>query len=142
MGKQVIRSGDKLIVGADNPVAPTSTEVVRLVGKRRVEGGVERKFTTVTFAMSPYPVTDADEVLLCASGGGAITITLQAVAVCNGRELFIFDWDGLANVNNITIAAQMGETINGLATIAIVTSYGGAESYCDATVWKTIGTSV
>ncbi len=139
MGRQVIRSGDILVVGADTPVG---TEAVRLVGKQRYEGGVEQKFKKVAFADSPYDVTDDDSVLLVESSTGAVTIVLQAVAACDSRLLTIFDWDGQANVNNITVAAQPGETINSLASIKIVTSGGGCQPYCDALQYKTLAASV
>ena len=98
--------------------------------------------TNVHHTASPYAILTTDRTLLCNTDGAALTLTLPAVASSSGRRLTALDWAGTANVHAVTIAAQAGETVNGLASIDIVTLGGGCDLYCDGVVWQTIKTTV
>lgn len=81
--------------------------------------------TAVTFASSPYSVVLADTVLYIDTSGGAVTINLQAAATRVGVPLSIKDISGNANANNVTLTPNGAETIDGLATLAINSDFGG-----------------
>ena len=100
-------------------------------------GGYKRTSTTVTHAMTPYPIVATDAVLHFDAVAGVITATLPAVATSAGREIEALDWTDHAAASNITIAAQPGETVNGLASIVINTNGGGCVLRCDGVVWRT-----
>jgi hypothetical protein len=93
--------------------------------------------TVVTHAMSPYTVLATDSVLLCDAVAGPIAIVLPAVASSDNRELEVLDWTDHAAANNIAIQAQPGETVNGLASVSIVTDGGGCKLRSTTTVWRT-----
>lgn len=76
------------------------------------------KETTVTFAMTPYSVATADDILLCNTSGGAITVTLPAAA--RGRRLTLLRTTG---ANNVTVNPAGSDTINGAASATITASY-------------------
>lgn len=87
---------------------------------------------------TPYAILADDPALfLCSTHGGVLTVTLPAVGNNAGRVISIVDWHGDAAANNITIAAQGGETVNGAASIAITTAFGGCSLFCDGIVWRT-----
>lgn len=106
-------------------------------------GGAERvPSVLIDDTDSPYDIPATCRILRIASTGGPVQVNLPAVATSEGRRLTIVDWDGAANVNNDTIAAQPAETVNGAASVAIVTSYGGAELYCEDGAWRTLQATV
>lgn len=76
------------------------------------------KETSVTFAMTPYAVVSADDILLCNTSGGAITVTLPLAA--RGRRLTILRTTG---ANNVTVNPSGSDTINGDASATVSSSY-------------------
>ena len=67
--------------------------------------------------------------------GGAYTVTLPTAAVVAGKEFEIKDEDGNAQNNNITVATQGSETIDGNETATIAEAYGSLKVTCDGTNW-------
>jgi len=65
-------------------------------------------------------------------------IAISTTMIKEGREIIIKDEDGTANINNITIKGEGGETFDGSATIVINTSYGHKKLYCDGVNWADI----
>ena len=65
----------------------------------------------------------------------ARTVTLQTADTVAGREYIIKDQSGAAATNNITIATQAAQTIDGASTLVISANYGVAKVYCDGTNW-------
>lgn len=63
----------------------------------------------------------------------ASTLTIQSDDIEAGREWFIKDETGNAAANNITIATQGAETIDGAATYVINSNYGKVCLFSDGT---------
>jgi len=61
------------------------------------------------------------------------TVTISTADVDDGKVFLIKDESGAAAANNITIATQGAETIDGAATITITANYGVARLYSDGT---------
>lgn len=80
--------------------------------------------TPVTFGMSPYTPLISDTLLLVNTSAGAITIALTAAATRNGAQLTIKDDTGNAVANPISIVRSGAETIDGLTTYPIDSSFG------------------
>jgi len=64
------------------------------------------------------------EVVIGITDTSVDTITLQTVGISQSRTYIIKDETGAAGTNNITIATQASETIDGLSTVVISTDYG------------------
>lgn len=79
--------------------------------------------------------TTSDFYIGVSSDDGAITITLDTDTVTAGRTVYIKDEDGNASVNNITIATEAAETIDGSATLTIENDYNAVGLYSDGTNW-------
>jgi hypothetical protein len=93
--------------------------------------------TSVNFAASPYSVSATDFYLAVNSSGGAITITLPALAT-KGSHLIIADASGNAGTNNITVSGN-GNNIaaygSSAATQLITTNYGLLDLTFNGTIW-------
>ena len=68
----------------------------------------------------------------------ARTITLDTDDVVDGRVIVIKDESGVAGTNNITIATEGAETIDGAATIVISSNFGVARVYSNGSNWFVI----
>ena len=81
--------------------------------------------TTTNYGIARiYGVTDTS---------AARTITISTAHIATGRLFTIKDESGAAGTNNITIATEASETIDGAATAVISTDYGSLELYSDGT---------
>jgi len=65
----------------------------------------------------------------------ARTITLQTADCVARRIIIVKDQSGGAGINNITIATQGAETIDGAATAVIAANYGQVTLYSNGTNW-------
>ncbi len=63
----------------------------------------------------------------------AVTLTIQTSDIVGGRMLIIKDETGNAATNNITVATQASENIDGQNTVVISTDYGVLRLYSDGT---------
>ena len=81
--------------------------------------------TPVNAAASPYAVLSTDTYLYVDTGGGPITINLQAQANRAGVPLVIKDVTGHAVANNILLVANGAETTDSDATYLINADFGG-----------------
>ena len=61
------------------------------------------------------------------------TITIRTVDILNGRPIIVKDETGGAAAQNITIATENSETIDGSATQTISTNYGVVRMYSNKT---------
>jgi len=90
------------------------------------------------------PVTDATytakagDRIIGINRAGVVTITLPTAEVRAGRLFTIKDESGNAFVNNITIATEGSETIDGSTTKVIDEDYGAKHFYSDGSNWFTI----
>jgi hypothetical protein len=81
--------------------------------------------TAVAIGASPYTPVATDTLLLAASSGGSITISLPTAASRSGYPLKIKDSTGNAATNNVTITANGTDRIEGLVSVKINVNYGG-----------------
>jgi len=79
--------------------------------------------------------TVSDYIIGVSSDDAAITITLDTDTVTAGRTIQIKDEDGNASTNNITIATEGAETIDGSATLTIDVNYNSVSLYSDGSNW-------
>lgn len=91
-----------------------------------------------TAVAADYTTTDSDLLIAVTSTAAARTITLLSATVTEGRIFIIKDESGAAGTNNITIATEGSETIDGSATLVISTNYGSATLYSDGVDWFVI----
>jgi len=114
-----IKIDEATIISTTNGTAinlPAGSEVN---GQLINTGGAETlDITGVTAGASPYPVASTDEVIICDTSGGVITINLPAASSHNGRLLRIID-SGNAGTNAITIDADGSDTIQDNATLTM-----------------------
>ena len=111
-------------------------------------GGIDGRFvknyganiqniTRVTTAT--YSTLASDNIIHSTySATGAVTITLPTAQLVSGRIITIKDAGGLAGTNNITIATEGAEKIDGLDTLVINNNYNSVTLYSDGTNWFAI----
>lgn len=98
--------------------------------------GFKVKITTV--ADATYNLLVTDYILhVTRTATGACAITLPTAQTVSGRTIVIKD-TGNANTNNITIATEGAQTIDGGASALLDTDYGTMTLYSDGTNWFTI----
>jgi len=89
-------------------------------------------YTAVTGAT--YSAKAGDR-LIGVNRAGVVTVTLPTAEVKAGRVFVIKDESGSASSNNITVATEGSETIDGSATDVLATDYGAKTYYSDGTNW-------
>jgi hypothetical protein len=89
-------------------------------------------YSSVTDAT--YTAKGGDRVI-GVNRAGAVTVTLPSAEVRPGRTYTIKDESGAAASNNITIATEGSETIDGSATDVISDNYGAKLYYSDGSNW-------
>ena len=80
----------------------------------------------------------AGDQIIGVNRAGIVTITLPTAQLRSGRVYTIKDESGSASSNNITIATEGAETIDGSATDTISEDYGAKAYYSDGSNWFTI----
>ena len=84
---------------------------------------------------SAYTATEDDAIVGVDTTSSAVTVTLGSDLVSEGRIIIIKDVGGNAGTNNITIATEGSETIDGAASTSISTNYGVVRLFSDGTNW-------
>lgn len=82
--------------------------------------------------------TTNDDLIGVTDTSALRTITVSTADIVDGYQLVVNDESGLAGTNNITIATQGSELIDGAATATISTNYGSIWLYSDGTNLFTI----
>lgn len=101
----------------------------------------QQNVSLITVADSPYAVDPLDVFIGVNSTGGAITVDLPSAASAPGRVIEIYDVDGFANTNNITVQPDGAELISGAASQTISTAYGGITVVSDGTNWEIVSSA-
>lgn len=83
-------------------------------------------------------ISDAGDVVPVDPSGGAVTVTLASSMVEAGSQLIVKDSGGAAALNNITVATEGTETIDGASSVAISNDYGVVKVVSDGTNWFTL----
>ncbi len=100
-------------------------------------GQVERLPLNRTATATDYTTVDTDVIVAVTNTGAARTITLATATVDEGRIVIVKDESGGAGTNNIIIATEGAETIDGAASVVINANYGVARLYSDGSNWFT-----
>jgi hypothetical protein len=82
--------------------------------------------------------SNGETCILVTDTSVARTVTLDTDDVEAGRVVFVKDASGGASTNNITVATEGAETIDGATTISISVNYGVARLISDGTNWFTL----
>lgn len=92
-----------------------------------------------TVAGATYTVLRTDDVVLSTySTTGTVTITLPTALMAKKKTFTIKDAGGLAGTNNITIATQGSEKIDGSDIYVINSNYDSITLMSDNTNWYVI----
>lgn len=90
--------------------------------------------TSVNFAASPYSVIATDFQLNVDTTGGAVTVNLPSPT--KNRRVRIKDVGGQFGTNNVTVARNASEQIEGLsASLLLSANFGNYELQADGTNW-------
>ena len=92
---------------------------------------VDGSVAVARLASAGSPNTDDEVIIGITDTSAARTVTIQTSDIVAGRIFIIKDESGAAGTNNITIATQAGEMIDGMATVAITGNYGAVRLYSD-----------
>lgn len=91
---------------------------------------------TTTVAGATYTVLRTDDIIHSTySATGAVTITIPTALMAEKKTITIKDAGGNAGTNNITIATQGAETIDGSATYKIINDYDAITLYSNGSHW-------
>ena len=130
--------------GESNPPIKPDLESIESFDNTPV-GGVEKFSDTGFTASSSFTFsrtgsagdyTSAGETIIgITSTASARTVTLSTSETVEGRVIIVKDESGAAGTNNITIATEAAQLIDGAATLVISTNYGVARVFSDGVNW-------
>jgi hypothetical protein len=130
-------SGARIFVGA-NTLIDWINEYDAVDGYITFTGATYVSDIMIDNTDSPYDVPANASRILVDSTVASVTVNLPAVALMESRDIQVVDWGGSAGTNPITVAAQAGETINGVASVDITTDSTQAYCHCKGGVYKTL----
>ncbi len=116
----------KLTIAADG----TGNDDITLSGSVTISGGMAISHTGTD---SNYTASVDDSIIGIDTTSGAVTVTLPSAGAVAGKVFIIHDEGGTAGSNNITVATEGSETIDGSSTATISTNYGSLRIYSDGT---------
>jgi hypothetical protein len=82
--------------------------------------------------------TTGESVVGVTDTSAARTVTLASADATDGRVVIVKDESGGAGTNNITVATEGSETIDGASSQTISTNYGVLRLYSDGSNWFTL----
>jgi len=97
----------------------------------QVNGSLAFQYTSTAVSIT----TSGDTIIGVTDTSVARTITLASADAVVGRIITIKDESGAAGTNNITIATEGSETIDGAATNAIIANFGAGRYYSNGSNW-------
>jgi hypothetical protein len=124
---------DRIPVGADDEILVADSAVA--LGVKWTAQIPRRPLSpvSVNFGLSPYSVLEADDVILADSSGGAVTVGLPAVALSDGRVVYVKKVD--ASGNAVSADGDGAELVDGLATFDLLVQYESVTLFCDGSQW-------
>lgn len=147
--------GDIIYASSVTPVPVLSTLSAGAAGTTLISGGpntapswgnvdltntnssFKRKVTSITSAYSPYTVLSSDNIILCNTTGGAITVKLPAASSNSGRVYLIKIINGATN--SVTVSTTSGN-IEGVASQTLTyNTRQSIEVVSDGAGWWIIG---
>lgn len=125
-GATTAAPGDVIRSATWNSVFTDISDALTLLG--------QQLYGTTSVTVATYaPV--ASDALLLVNRGSAVAINLPASADRDGYPIAIKDVSGAANANNITLTPNGAELIEGLASLAISSAWGGYTLYPVTNGW-------
>jgi len=116
-------------------ISAGTTNYAIQTGAGRVSFGDQVEVNRTSTAVN---VNSSDETIIGVTDTSAArTVTLDSDDVIDGRIIIVKDESGGAATNNITLATEGAETIDGQSTLAINANYGTLRVYSDGTNWFT-----
>lgn len=111
-------------------------------------GGLKARITSVGLLLDSSLVvartptaasvgSSAESIIGVTDTGAPRTVTLASAETDSGKIIIVKDESGGAGTNNITVATEGAETIDGAATAVISTNFGVLRIYSDGTDWFT-----
>jgi hypothetical protein len=101
-----------------------------------ITGSDIRELGVQTINSSPATGAVNRSIYAVDTSSGAITVNLPNAASVTGIKITIFDYQGNAAMNHITIDADGSQTINGQLTQQIDSNYGWCILYSDGSNWR------
>jgi len=114
----------KLTISADG----TGTDDITLNGTVTFAAGITLKHVSKT---SDYSATVDDCVIGVDTSSGTVTVTLPSAGAVAGKVFVINDEGGAAATNNVVVATEGSETIDGSSSASITSNYGTLRLYSD-----------
>lgn len=111
--------GARLAVGANNTVLTADSSTA--TGLKWATSATAAALDVTTITSSPYSLTDANDVLLVDTSGGAVTVNLHTAATAKQKPYYIKKIDSSANA--MTLDASGAQTIDGAATQSTIIQY-------------------
>lgn len=107
---------------------------------RHLESLPRLRFSTAirTISSDTTLVHGEDGTLFVDTSGGVVTVTLPASTNQGGRIFIVDDGGGSASTNAITVDTTGAETIDGAASLTIVTDFGHLQLQTDGSDWFTV----
>ena len=96
--------------------------------------------TVKIVSITPYSITNSDDVILVNVTSGPASIILPATGVdgTERRSFYIKDYSGTSLANPITITSAGNKTINGVSFAMLNGAYSPIQVVYDGTNWMTI----
>jgi len=121
---------DTLEIRGNMSFGDASADTFTVTGRLTVNGGLVMKHVSKS---SAYTASVADSIIGVDTTSSAVTITLPSAGAIAGKVYIIADEGGNAGSNNITVATEGSETIDGSSTATINSNYGTLRIYSDGT---------
>ena len=118
-------------VGVFNKLENKIEETIDFVGSFRLTS------RATTGDGNDYTATEDDHIVAADTSSSALTVTLPSVSVEEGKVYVVKDEGGNAGTNNVEVATEGSESIDGSSTATISSDHGVVEVYSDGTDWYT-----
>jgi hypothetical protein len=131
-------SGQLLIGNGTNYTLSTLTAGTGIAVANSVGGiTISTTGTTATATKSAnYTILSSDSIIFCNTSGGPFTLTLPSPSAMAGKVYRIIDSTGSFQTNNLTLAPNASESIEGLAASKVLqTAWGFFTVTTDGTNW-------
>jgi len=101
--------------------AGTGISITNTAGSITITNNTASPFTTKT---ANYTILSTDGIIFCDTSGGAFTLTLPSPTGLGGHLYRIIDSTGFFQSNNLTLAPNGSEKIEGLAASKVLQTLG------------------
>lgn len=83
--------------------------------------------------VNPFEDVDIHDIILADTSSSPVTITILTSQILKGTLFIIKDGSGNASTNNVTVATEGSETIDGASTVDIIVDYGVIRLFVNGT---------